>query len=191
MSSIEEVEEVESDAIEPIDYASVIGDGRDPRLLAETMRFIVQKGGVAKRNEVRSHLSETFSFDEKMLEKNKSGVTRWWSTYQFNLVGLGKAKILRRTGGNWRVTEEGRKYAFLQPEKLQDTTRSGYRDWKLADTASVNNWRITANTDWDKFRDESMIACGWRTVGDIEKITATDLEDIVKKRKSRWSKHQP
>jgi len=173
---------------EPIDYEKKVTSPRDPRLLAETMRFIISNGGTANNKKVIEHLKETFSFDKKLEELNKSGYVKWRTALQFHLIGPVKSGFLKRDGsGEWRVTNEGRKHANTSPEEFSDACKQGYIEWKKTQSkpekvhpGSIQHWRVKANSDWEKFASEKTVGCGWGMVGDIDQVNESELKRLVK-----------
>ncbi|MBG79798.1 MAG: hypothetical protein CMJ39_03685 [Phycisphaerae bacterium] len=164
----------------PIDFGPVVTSIRDPRLGAELLRFLVSKGGSASRKEVKDHFGETFTFSPE-LDVIPEGKTKkkWWVSLQFNIIALVRAGFFERSGGRWRITEEGRGHAFTDPEDIAEISRNRYNRG-IQDVASVKTWRVKANENWNQYLDEGFVGCGWSTVGNINKMSISDIEDQTK-----------
>ena len=189
MASTTNAEKKNADAQrEPIDYEEVITSTRDPRILAETIRFIVDQGGTVHKKKVMAHLQEKFSFDEKLKELNKTGIVKWRTALLFHLIGPVKSGFLKRDGsGEWRVTNEGRKHANTSPEEFSNACKQGYIGWKKTQSkpgkvhpGSIQHWRVKANSDWDQFAREEIAGCNWHMVGDIGQLNDSELKRLVK-----------
>ena len=173
--------ETESAAqIVPIDYSERVSNIRDPRLYSEILRYLISKGGSTNRQAVFDHLDSKFTFSEELLEINKrNGQTRWWTSVQFHLVALRRAGFFERSGGKWKVTEEGRQYAIIDPDDMFEETLARYSRG-IKDIASVNTWRVKANEDWSKFLEQGFVGCGWRSVGNTSTMSTREIEERAK-----------
>ncbi len=174
----------------PIDYTETVTNARDPRLFTEVMRFLVSKGGSAKRKDVGDHLADVFTFTSALDEipKNRTQ-TRWWTSVNFHMIAYKRAGYFSRAHGLWKITEQGRAVAILSPEDLHALAVSKYHHRGIRDVASINLWRMKANDDWKIFQSQGMASCEWESVGDISSLSIRELEECVEKGRDEGAKY--
>ena len=161
----------------PIDYTEVVTHVKDARLYSEILRFLISKGGSTNRQTVGDHLASKFTFTNELKETGKShGHARWWTSVNFHLITFRRAGFFERSGGKWKITEEGRQYATIDPEELLEISRTRYSRG-INDVASVHTWRVKANDDWGKYIEEGFVGCGWRSVGNVSSMSTSEIEE--------------
>jgi restriction system protein len=81
------------------------------------------KREVAQRVELTDH-------DRHVYER--TGYVRWESTLHFYSIDCSKAGFIRKHGGRWHLTPEGRAVMPLPADQLLDKAIQAYREWRAA-----------------------------------------------------------
>jgi len=67
----------------------------------------------------------------------KSGYVRWQSVLHFYSVDCVKAGFLKKAGGTWWLTPEGKAAMALPPDQMLDKAMRAYRAWRAQRTDAV------------------------------------------------------
>jgi 5-methylcytosine-specific restriction endonuclease McrBC regulatory subunit McrC len=154
---------------------------RRSEYFATLLQLLIDRGGSIPRKEVPEALSAKLELTPYELERTKTGAIRWWTALQFHFIGFRKAGFLKRGGGTWEITSEGRAaFAKLTPVELIDEVERRYEAWRVENAPATEAddaddavdgegaerrvWLIGSGPgghDWERFRDGGYIEVGF------------------------------
>lgn len=102
-------------------------------LIRAAFEAIDEAGGTLPLRDVKRAVAERVSLTEYDLARyEKTGYIRWESVLHFYSIDCVKAGFLRKSGGRWQLTPEGKEAMKLPPEEMLDKAMRLYRKWKAA-----------------------------------------------------------
>lgn len=95
------------------------------------MEALNEAGGSLPLRDVKKAVAQRVPLDEHDLARyEKTGYIRWESVLHFYSIDAVKAGFIRKSGGKWHLTDEGRQALRLPPKELLDEAIRRYRVWK-------------------------------------------------------------
>jgi restriction system protein len=97
------------------------------------MEALDQAGGSLPLREIKTEVANRIpltSHDLNVYEK--TGYVRWESILHFYSIDCVKAGFIKKHGGRWHLTPEGREVMSLPPREILDRALKAYRQWKAA-----------------------------------------------------------
>jgi restriction system protein len=94
-------------------------------------------------------------FDKETMKG--SGLPRWRAALHFHSVAATKAGLLVKSDGQWRVTDEGQKFASLPDDELKRLMRSRYREWRWGNQKGKPDVEIVSAGDDAPSPDTSVL----------------------------------
>jgi restriction system protein len=94
-------------------------------------------------------------FDKETMKG--SGLPRWRAALHFHSVSAGKAGLLIKSDGQWRVTDEGQKVASMPDHELKQLMRSRYREWRWGNPKSKSDIEVPTAADETPTLDTSVL----------------------------------
>jgi restriction system protein len=100
-------------------------------LIKAAMEALNEAGGSLPLRDVKKAVAQKVTLDEHDLERyEKTGYIRWESVLHFYSIDAVKAGFIRKSGGRWHLTDEGREALRLPAKELLDEAVRRYRAWK-------------------------------------------------------------
>lgn len=100
-------------------------------LIKAAMEALNETGGSLPFRDVKKAVAQKVTLDEDDLARyEKTGNIRWESVLHFHSIDALKAGFIRKGGGRWHLTDEGRDALRLPDKELLDETVRRYRAWK-------------------------------------------------------------
>lgn len=100
-------------------------------LVKAAMEALNEAGGSLPLREVKKAVASKVTFDENDLARyEKTGYVRWESVLHFYSIDAVKAGFIRKAGGRWHITDEGREALRLPAQELLGEAMRRYRLWK-------------------------------------------------------------
>lgn len=100
-------------------------------LVKAAMEALNDAGGSLPLREVKKAVAERVNLDEQDLTRyEKTGYVRWESLLHFTSIDAVKAGFIRKAGGRWHLTDEGREALKLPPMELLAEAMRRYRAWR-------------------------------------------------------------
>jgi restriction system protein len=99
--------------------------------LKAAMEALDQAGGSLPLREVKAEVAKRVSltaYDLSLYEK--TGYVRWESNLHFYSIDFVKAGFIKKHGGRWHLTPEGREVMSFSPREILDRAVKAYRQWK-------------------------------------------------------------
>jgi len=94
-------------------------------------------GGSLPLRDVKREVAQRVPLiDDDRRTYEKTGHVRWESLLHFYSIGCVKAGFIKKTGGRWHLTPEGKAVLSLPAEQMLDTAVRAYREWKAAQPAT-------------------------------------------------------
>ncbi len=97
--------------------------------LLTALNILAEKGGECPTKELIKYMEERLTFTEWEKSLNNSGQFRWITTFRFYSINLTKADWIKKTGGKWILTDEGKKHITLSPQEIFDLSGKAYYKW--------------------------------------------------------------
>ena len=95
------------------------------------MEALNEAGGSLPLRDVKKAVAQKVTLDEHDLARyEKTGYIRWESVLHFYSIDAVKAGFIRKSGGKWHLTDEGREALRLPAKELLDEAVRRYRAWK-------------------------------------------------------------
>ena len=95
------------------------------------MEALNEAGGSLPLRDVKKAVAQKVTLDEHDLARyDKTGYIRWESVLHFYSIDAVKAGFIRKSGGRWHLTDEGREALKLPAKELLDEAVRRYRLWK-------------------------------------------------------------
>jgi restriction system protein len=95
------------------------------------MEALNEAGGSLPLRDVKKAVAQKVTFDDHDLARyEKTGYVRWESVLHFYSIDAVKAGFIRKSGGRWHLTDEGREALKLPAKELLDEAVRRYRAWK-------------------------------------------------------------
>jgi restriction system protein len=90
-------------------------------------------GGSLPLREVKREVAQRVNLTEHDRQVyEKTGYVRWESILHFYSIGCVKAGYIRKHGGRWHLTPEGKAVMHLPAEQILDRATRTYREWKAS-----------------------------------------------------------
>jgi restriction system protein len=90
-------------------------------------------GGSLPLRDVKREVAQRVQLTEHDLHTyEKTGYVRWESVLHFYSIDCVKAGFIRKTGGRWHLTPEGKSVMALPAEQILDKAMRAYREWRAA-----------------------------------------------------------
>lgn len=100
-------------------------------LIKAAMEALNEAGGSLPLRDVKKAVALKVTLDEHDLARyEKTGYIRWESVLHFYSIDAVKAGFIRKSGGRWHLTDEGREALRLPANELLDEAVRRYRVWK-------------------------------------------------------------
>ena len=100
-------------------------------LIKAAMEALDEAGGSLPLRDIKKAVAKKVTLDEHDLARyEKTGYIRWESVLHFYSIDTVKAGFIRKSGGRWHLTEEGREAMRLPAKELLDEAVRRYRAWK-------------------------------------------------------------
>jgi restriction system protein len=100
-------------------------------LIKAAMEALNEAGGSLPLRDVKKAVALKVTFDDHDLARyEKTGYVRWESVLHFYSIDAVKAGFIRKSGGRWHLTDEGREALKLPAKELLDEAVRRYRAWK-------------------------------------------------------------
>ena len=106
-----------------------ITNNRIGEYLSTALNILSEKGGECPTKELIKNMEERLSLTEYEKSLNNSGQFRWITTFRFYSINLTKADWIKKTGGKWILTDEGKKHIALPPQEIFDLSGKAYDKW--------------------------------------------------------------
>jgi hypothetical protein len=106
-----------------------ITNNRIGEYLSMALNILSEKGGECPTKELIKNMEERLSLTEYEKSLNNSGQFRWITTFRFYSISLTKADWIKKTGGKWILTNEGKKHIKLPPQEIFDLSGKAYDKW--------------------------------------------------------------
>lgn len=107
-------------------------------LIKAAMEALNEAGGSLPLRDVKKAVAQKVTLDEHDLARyEKTGYIRWESVLHFYSIDAVKAGFIRKSGGRWHLTEEGREALRLPAKELLDEAVRRYRAWKAEQPSSA------------------------------------------------------
>lgn len=101
------------------------------------MEALRDAGGSLSLREVKEAVADRVKLDEvDLMRYEKTGYVRWESVLHFYSIDAAKAGFIRKSGGRWYLTDEGRDALAMSPKDLLAEAMRRYRVWKAEKTGS-------------------------------------------------------
>src|SRR5690242_17835651 len=108
-----------------------ISKERVGEIVKTALQVVADNSGQLATREVLAQTEKKLAFtDYEKAAYEKSGYIRWQSILHFYSIDCVKAGWLRKNGGVWFLTEEGRKALLLPPLEFYEKAGQGFRHWK-------------------------------------------------------------
>lgn len=108
-----------------------INKNRIGEYLSVALNIIFEKGGECPSKELIKSMEEKLILTEYEKSLNNSGQLRWLTTFRFYSINLTKADWIKKQGGKWILTNEGKKHITLSPQEIFDISGKAYDKWNL------------------------------------------------------------
>ena len=106
-------------------------------LLKAAFEALDEAGGSLPLREVQKEVEKRVTLDiDDWHVYEKSGYTRWKSVMHFYSIDCVKAGFLRKSGGRWHLTPEGRAVMKLSAQEIVDQATKAYKEWKAQRVAA-------------------------------------------------------
>lgn len=93
-------------------------------------KILIDAGGEMRGKDVVDKVRKTVFFNDYEKERyEKTGYIRWESILHFYTIDCMKAGYMRKSKGNWLITEEGEEAFKLGQEKLLSSAMKIYKQW--------------------------------------------------------------
>jgi restriction system protein len=107
------------------------------------MEALDQAGGSLALREVKAEVAKRIPLTPHELSiYEKTGYVRWESNLHFYSIGCAKAGYIKKHGGRWHLTPEGRAMMTLEGRDILDRADKAYRQWKA--TQSIGTQPVAA-----------------------------------------------
>ena len=106
-----------------------ITSNRIGEYLSTALNILSEKGGECPSKELIKYMEERLTLTEYEKSLNNSGQFRWITTFRFYSINLTKADWIKKTGGKWILTEEGKKHITSSPQEVFDLSGKAYDKW--------------------------------------------------------------
>ena len=130
---------------------------RVDELMREVFRELDRREGKARGTVVMKAVSDRVPLSDYEKGLTKTGAVRWDVTLRFNTTDCVRAGYLRKGGGSWTLTDEGRQALNLPAGELIREARRRYSKWrKLQDSGETDgserdeNAQETVDTEIDE-----------------------------------------
>jgi len=99
--------------------------------LLVALKLIQENGGKYRSRDLISDLGKTLDLTPEEKSLTNTGHVRWVTAFRFHSVGLVKARIIKKEGGFWKITDEhGLNLDELTSESLSEVCDRRYKEWK-------------------------------------------------------------
>lgn len=97
-------------------------------------------GGSLPLRDVKREVAQRVVLDEHDRQLyEKTGYVRWESVLHFYSIDCVKAGFIRKHGGRWHLTPEGRAVMSLPADQILDKAVRAYREWKAAQPIAIKD----------------------------------------------------
>ncbi len=103
---------------------------RVDELMREVFHELNRRDGKARGTAVMAAIAERVQLTDYERALTKTGAVRWDVTLRFNTTDCVRAGYIRKGGGNWTLTDEGRQALQLPAGELIREARRRYNRWK-------------------------------------------------------------
>jgi restriction system protein len=118
-----------------VDRPKPTSKARASVFIKAAMEALNDAGGSLPLRDVKKAVAQKVTLDEHDLARyEKTGHVRWESVLHFYSIDAVKAEFIRKTGGRWHLTDEGREALKLPARELLDEAARRYRLWKAEQT---------------------------------------------------------
>lgn len=143
------------------------------------MEALNEAGGSLRLRDVKEAVARKVTLDDHDLARyEKSGHVRWESVLHFYSINAVKAGFIRKAGGRWHLTDEGREALNLPEKELLDEANRRYQAWaadRPTDSVSTQHSQGAAADD-----EEAIIATERGFVLETAEAEArSEIEDFV------------
>lgn len=95
------------------------------------MEALDEAGGSLPLRDIKKAVAGKVTLDDHDLARyEKTGYVRWESVLHFYSIDAVKAGFIRKSGGRWHLTDEGKTALALPAKELLDEAVRRYRAWK-------------------------------------------------------------
>jgi len=106
---------------------------RGGEILKAVLIKLSELGGEAQVKELFAGVEKKLDLtDYEKAPYEKSGYIRWQTKVRFHSIGCVKAGYITKSGGRWRLTEQGAKILKKSPDELIKLVYEKYYAWKKA-----------------------------------------------------------
>lgn len=103
---------------------------RMDQIVRAAFEELKSRGGRAKVTDLVTAIEPKLTLTSYERERTPHGTIRWEEKLRWYTVGSVRAGFLIKTGGEWILTEEGKKALSLPPGQLLRTAEEKYRRWR-------------------------------------------------------------